>query len=94
MMPARVLAADAAAKAPAKEVGNPENEVCLGCHGNEGFAMPDAFGRVRQLHVIKDKFGNSVHGKRACTECHKDITEIPHNLGVQHKVSCVTCHEE
>ena len=94
LMPARALAADAAAKAPAKEVGNPENEVCLGCHGNEGFEMPDAFGRMRQLHIVKDKFGNSVHGKRACTECHKDITEIPHKLGVQHKVSCVTCHEE
>jgi predicted CXXCH cytochrome family protein len=92
---AQALAADAAgSKAAEKPVGNPENDVCLGCHGNEGFAMPDAFGRVRQLHVIKDKFGNSVHGKRVCTECHKDITEIPHKLGVTHKVSCVTCHEE
>ncbi len=91
--PARAFAADAAAKAPAKEVGNPENAICLGCHGNEGFAMPGADGQMRDLHVIQDKFGNSVHGKRLCTECHKDITEIPHKTGVTHKVSCVTCHE-
>jgi predicted CXXCH cytochrome family protein len=70
-----------------------ENEVCLGCHGNEGFAMPGPDGKMRQLHVMPDKFGKSVHGKRFCVECHKDITEIPHPTGVQHKVSCVTCHE-
>jgi predicted CXXCH cytochrome family protein len=67
--------------------------VCLGCHGNEGFSAPGPDGQIRQLHVDKDKFGRSVHGKRECQECHKDITEIPHkNIG-QHKVSCVECHE-
>ncbi|MGP1677240.1 MAG: cytochrome C [Burkholderiales bacterium] len=76
-----------------KVVGNPENAICLGCHGNEGFAMPGADGQMRDLHVIQDRFGNSVHGKRLCTECHKDIVEIPHKTGVTHKVSCVTCHE-
>ncbi|MFN7087341.1 MAG: cytochrome C, partial [Burkholderiales bacterium] len=69
-----------------------ENAVCLGCHGNEGFAMPGADGKMRPLHVTQDKFEKSVHGKRACVECHKDITEIPHRPGVEHKVSCVTCH--
>ena len=88
-------AADAAksAKAAEPEVGNPANDTCLGCHGNEGFAAPGADGQMRQLHVIKDKFGKSVHGKRICVECHTDITEIPHKTGVTHKVSCVTCHE-
>jgi cytochrome b subunit of formate dehydrogenase len=80
-------------KAAEPQVGNPANDTCLGCHGNEGFAMPGVDGQMRQLHVIKDKFGNSVHGKRACQECHTDITEIPHKTGVTHKVSCVTCHE-
>jgi cytochrome b subunit of formate dehydrogenase len=93
--PGQARAADAASsKAPAKEIGNPENETCLACHGNEGFAMPGADGAPRNLHVIKDRFGKSVHGKRVCTECHKDITEIPHKTGVTHKVSCVTCHEQ
>ena len=90
----QAYAADSAGSAaPAKEVGNPENDICLGCHGNEGFEMPGPDGKMRDLHIIKDKFGNSVHGKRACTECHKDIVEIPHKPGVNHKVSCVTCHE-
>jgi thiosulfate reductase cytochrome b subunit len=71
-----------------------DNTVCLGCHGNEGFAVPGANGRTRSLHVVGDKFQQSVHGKRLCVECHKDITEIPHEKGVQHKVSCVQCHED
>lgn len=71
-----------------------DNAVCLSCHGNEGFAMPDASGQPRQLHVNPAKFGGSVHGGRLCVECHKDIAEIPHKAGVRHKVSCVTCHED
>ena len=91
-------AADTKPAAPAKAAeapaGNPGNALCLGCHGNEGFEMPNADGKMRPLHVTSDKFGKSVHGKRLCTECHKDITEIPHQKGVSHKVSCVQCHEE
>ncbi len=71
-----------------------DSAVCLGCHGNEGFAVPGADGKPRQLHVAKEKFEKSVHGKRLCVECHKDITEIPHQKIGQHKVSCVQCHEE
>ena len=71
-----------------------ENTICLGCHGNEGFTAPRPDGTTRQLHVASDKFGKSVHGKRLCVECHKDITEIPHQRIGQHKVSCVLCHEE
>jgi cytochrome b subunit of formate dehydrogenase len=81
------------AKAAEPEVGNAANDACLGCHGNQGFAAPGADGKTRQLHVIKDKFGKSVHGKRSCVECHTDITEIPHKTGVTHNVSCVTCHK-
>ena len=56
--------------------------------------MPGADGKMRQLHVAADKFGQSVHGKPSCIECHKDITEIPHRKGVTRKVSCVQCHED
>jgi cytochrome b subunit of formate dehydrogenase len=88
-------AADAAFGATAAEtqVGNPANDTCLGCHGNQGFAARAADGQTRQLYVISDKFGKSVHGKRTCVECHTDITEVPHKKGVTHQVSCVTCHK-
>jgi hypothetical protein len=71
-----------------------DNAVCLSCHGNEGFAVPGANGRPRSLHVVGDKFEKSVHGKRLCVECHKDITAIPHEKTGPLKVSCVQCHQD
>ena len=89
-----ILAAPAAgAKAAETAAAKPDNALCLGCHGNEGFAAPGADGKARALHVRKEKFENSVHGKRLCVECHQDITEIPHQSVGRHKVSCVQCHE-
>ena len=87
-------AAAANGKGAEQAAGNPGNAMCLGCHGNEGFAMPGADGKMRPLHVMKDKFGKSVHGKRLCVECHKDITEIPHQKNGRIKVSCVQCHQD
>jgi cytochrome b subunit of formate dehydrogenase len=88
-------AADApAAKDSAQAPEKPDNATCLACHGIQGFSAPDASGQTRSLHVVKDKFEKSVHGKRQCVECHKDITEIPHQKGVQHRVGCVQCHQD
>jgi len=69
----------------------PGVEMCLGCHGMEGFSMPGPDG-VRQLHVSKDSFRKSVHAKRTCLECHKDIEEIPHRANIDRIVGCVECH--
>jgi cytochrome b subunit of formate dehydrogenase len=71
----------------------PANATCLACHRMEGLAVPMANGDKRQLYVSPDDFGQSVHGKRSCIECHKDITAVPHRKGVDRKVGCVRCHE-
>lgn len=86
----------AEAEAAEEAAENPGNAVCLACHGNEGFAAPGPDGQMRKLEVVKDKFAKSVHGKRLCVECHKDISEseIPHKKIGQHRVSCVQCHED
>ena len=80
-------------KAAAAAGEKPDNETCLGCHGSEELKMRGADGKMRPLHVVPDKFGKSVHGKRLCVECHRDITDIPHKAGVEHRVGCVQCHE-
>ena len=93
--PAAKPAASPSASSAAAPAAMPlTKEVCLSCHGNEGFSTTRADGKPRPLHVVKDRFEYSVHGKRECVECHKDITEIPHQPGVQHRVSCITCHQE
>jgi cytochrome b subunit of formate dehydrogenase len=69
-----------------------DSEICLGCHGIEGFSIPTGNGD-RQLHISPDEFGRSVHGKRFfCVDCHKDIVEIPHREYIERKVGCVQCH--
>ena len=72
----------------------PDNSVCLGCHGFQGFSMPGPDGAMRDLHVDKDGFLKSVHAKRGCVECHQDIIQIPHRKNIDRKVGCVQCHRE
>jgi len=76
--------AQAAPKIPA--------EMCLACHGTEGFAVPGPDGTMRSLFVNKDRFEHSVHGGRQCVDCHTNITQVPHPP-TQVQVSCVNCHE-
>ena len=71
---------------------NPDNELCLGCHGDDEFAVSIGDGRIRRLHIDPEKFAQSVHGIRSCVECHKDIVEVQHRPNVDRKVGCVRCH--
>ena len=74
------FSASAADSKPAEAAASSTDKaVCLGCHGNEGFSMPGADGKVRQLHVAGEKFEKSVHGAFQCTMCHQDITSVPHS---------------
>jgi len=82
----------APAAAPAADE-RPDNETCLSCHGEEGFQAEGPDGKKRKLHVKGDRFGKSVHGKRLCVDCHKNIAEVPHQP-VQVQVSCVQCHDD
>lgn len=92
MIPAVNAQTAATGDTVADEAEAPDNEICLDCHGMEGFDTEYPNGEPRQIHVSPDRFGQSVHGKRFCVECHKDINEIPHAEFVDRKVSCVQCH--
>lgn len=82
----------AAGDVVADEAEAPDNEICLDCHGEAGFDTEYPNGETREIHVSPGRFGDSVHGKRFCVECHKDIVEIPHEEFVDRKVGCVKCH--
>lgn len=77
------------------------NEICLGCHGNETFAMPRADGQIRSLYVAKEKFDHSIHGKFIqCVQCHRNASEIPHQNVAKSRIEwrqsvpqmCGMCH--
>ncbi|MCC6473485.1 MAG: hypothetical protein IT514_07035, partial [Burkholderiales bacterium] len=71
-----------------------DKEICLGCHGQKGYSAKGPDGKPQSLHVTPERFGGSVHGKRQCVECHRNIDEIPHKPGTEVRVSCVQCHED
>ena len=66
--------------ASAQSAANPDNAMCLGCHGQPGFAIPGANGQMRPLFVPADQFAHSVHSTLQCTACHTTITEVPHKI--------------
>ncbi len=91
---AAVCLATAAGPSAAQQPAKIPAETCLGCHGVEGFGMPDDKGNMRDLHLDKDKFVGSVHGKLDCVDCHRQITEVPHQKLDSIKVDCVQCHRD
>jgi cytochrome b subunit of formate dehydrogenase len=84
--------APAATPAAAPAAPKLTSEMCLGCHGQEGFAPATKPEAGTPPPVLKDRFLGSVHGKRQCVECHTNVTKIPHGK-VEVKVSCVSCHQ-
>ena len=58
---------------------NEDIETCLSCHADRGMSVTLPSGETRSLFVDKGAFARSVHGgKLGCTDCHTDVTEIPH----------------
>jgi predicted CXXCH cytochrome family protein len=54
------------------------NEVCLACHGDATASTQLGNGKTLSLYVNHKALAGSVHAGLACTDCHSDITKIPH----------------
>lgn len=56
------------------------NEVCLGCHGQQGLSMNLPNGDILELYVNPDSYATSIHGKDgyACVQCHTNLGNYPH----------------
>lgn len=82
------------------------NDDCFGCHSETSMSASDAGLKeggpaplkrdlpespVITFQVDKDKFAKSVHGGMSCTDCHKDIGEMPHTQRLK-PVDCSGCH--
>ena len=69
-----------------------DNKVCLGCHDDPNLKKTLANGRVVSLYVGGTMFAETVHAGRTCTDCHKEINQIPHRNQQIGKVNCGRCH--
>lgn len=68
-----------------------DDENCILCHKYRGLSRVDKQGDTRLFYVNEGLYTSSVHGKVKCTECHAQITKIPHEEDT--KVSCLNeCH--
>lgn len=93
------LAAPAGAASPATGI---DVETCLSCHADRDLAVALPSGETRSLYVDIDAFRASVHGnKLSCTDCHQDMTEVPHasrpfntlrEFTVAYYEQCKRCH--
>ncbi len=69
----------------------PDTENCLLCHRYPGMGRYDKTGKKRIFYIPEKMFGNSVHAKLRCKNCHVGLDQIPHT-DVK-KVDCSTkCH--
>jgi cytochrome b subunit of formate dehydrogenase len=67
------------------------NEECLACHSDTSMVRENPDSTKTALWVDATVHGNSVHMGLACTDCHADISEVPHG-GTLAPVSCGNCH--
>ena len=83
----------------------PNNEVCLACHGNPGMSTTLISNEELPLSVDPALFGASVHAQSgvACVDCHNNISTFPHphlsaadrrDVTLQLYSACKTCHSD
>ena len=77
------------------------NDTCLACHGDTSLSTEMGNGKTLSLYVNQKALAHSVHAGLTCTDCHSDITNIPHATKTfpdKHAVSlayyqiCKQCH--
>jgi len=54
------------------------NDVCLACHGDPNASTTLGNGKTLSLYVSHKALAGSVHAGLACTDCHSNITAVPH----------------
>jgi hypothetical protein len=87
-----VLLGCALLPAPGREAGAAiALEKCTLCHGKPEFRKLLVNGAIRDVFVTADSLKGSVHEKKVCTDCHFDVSEIPHRE-LPKRVTCTHCH--
>jgi hypothetical protein len=64
---------------------------CQACHAEPALKRVLQNGRTQSLYVDGDQVRSSVHGDRACVDCHADAKDGPHTVAPA-PVNCTRCH--
>lgn len=70
----------------------PDPDGCLTCHGLPDLKYIDKAGQMRSASILKADYYGSLHGSVPCRDCHRKITDYPHEEK-DGLVDCAqTCH--
>jgi sulfite reductase (NADPH) flavoprotein alpha-component len=71
------------------EKRHPDPDGCFSCHGLSDLKYIDDQGQVRSATILKADYYGSLHGSVPCKDCHRKITDYPH----EEKDGLVDCAE-
>ena len=83
--------------APAPAAAAPDDEDCLGCHGDEEIEPVSAGHTAAALFVNRASLTGSVHEEVGCTHCHQVHDEETGHYeegGTPPSLACIECHED
>ncbi|MCX7074578.1 MAG: hypothetical protein NTZ70_07200 [Methylococcales bacterium] len=67
----------------------PDPDGCFSCHGLPDLKYVDKQGQIRSASILKSDYYGSLHGSVPCKDCHRKITDYPH----EEKDGLVDCGE-
>lgn len=71
------------------EKRHPDPDGCFSCHGLPDLKYIDDQGQIRSATILKADYYGSLHGSVPCKDCHRKITDYPH----EEKDGLVDCAE-
>lgn len=69
-----------------------QGETCVDCH-EVNSPGPSTAPAVAALSSHAADFSQSVHGEMECTDCHADVSDLPHEEKLA-EVECADCHDD
>lgn len=69
---------------------HPDPDGCFSCHGLPDLKYIDKEGQIRSATILKADYYSSLHGSVPCKDCHRKITDYPH----EEKDGLVNCGEK
>ncbi len=65
---------------------------CFSCHALEGLQFIDEDGVLRVSSIVKSHYYSSLHGSVPCKDCHRKITNYPHEVENGYVDCSESCH--
>jgi hypothetical protein len=66
---------------------------CAICHAKQSYKrLVRPTGEVVNMFVDEAEIAKSIHHNRSCSDCHADVTTVPHEDYKPRPVDCIRCH--